>query len=405
MALMDEATRRLQSLLVKEACVDEKLAEHVITSLQLASIADLAQFWPADGYLTGIDADVLDSTQWKGSRIQAARLRTAVDLGRAEVQQAMAAGKRSAGLLEDWDAPLDPNIRVEAEASFKQKYHLQFCDAAKPAPALFARLFREFKRGCLSVHEINRVKSVADSPADMHSPAKRRHLGDGLELVLGDEADSVASPFGSIHEFLWRLQILAHGWAVAGQNTKPSKLTSGVVADAELQQCLSYVHFVQVQVLKHGGPMQQCLNWVVDRDRQTRAAARQLAQEGYPFGEALLVAREQKVAILWTCAQLTPAGQAAPVQGRQGLPPDAAAKGSARAPLQGGQQTDRIKQVKQKGDPNLRIADCCAKFNAGGCERKQKLCPDKKKHACSNKLDNGLLCGSWQHHKGKCPYH
>ena len=41
----DESIRRLQRLLVKEANVDPTLAEHAISTLGLASVADLAKFW------------------------------------------------------------------------------------------------------------------------------------------------------------------------------------------------------------------------------------------------------------------------------------------------------------------------------------------------------------------------
>ena len=294
---------------------------------------------------------------------------------------------------------LDPAIRIEAEAAFKQKHHLQFDDSAKPAPALFARLFREFKRGCLSVHDLRKVRSVSDCPTDTHAERKRRSLGGGVELSFPQEQElDQATPFASLHEFLWKLQVLSQGWAVAGLSPKPSRLDKGNVSDADYQLCMAYVHFVQVAVMRHGGTQPQVLAWVADRDRQTRAAARQLAQEGYPFGEALQVAREQKVAILWTCSQINASSAAAVVPAKTlGTPaihePAVVAQAKPRV---------EIPKVVKQGDSSIKETDCCREFNQGGCVRKQKQCPHKKKHVCSNRLAAGL-CGSWQHNKTTCP--
>ena len=387
----DEASRRLITVLTKEAGVETALAELVINKYKLASVADLASFFVGDEYKKGVETDFTVGTAYETNRLQAARLRTAVELCRAELGHALSSGKRASSNLDDWDSPLDPAIRIEAEAAFKQKHHLQFDDNSKPAPALFARLFREFKRGCLSVHDLRKVRSVSDCPTDMHAERKRRSLGGGVELSFAQEQDlDHATPFASIHEFLWKLQVLSHGWAVAGLTPKPSRLGTGNVSDADYQQCMSYVHFVQVAVMRHGGSQAQILAWVADRDKQTRAAARQLAQEGYPFGEALQVAREQKVAILWTCSQINASSAAAAVPKVEAAAPPAA------------KAMPRVEKAAKTGDSSLKDKDCCPEFNQGGCVRKQKLCPKKLKHLCTAKLSGGL-CGSWQHNKTSCP--
>ncbi len=103
--------------------------------------------------------------------------------------------------------------------------------------------------------------------------------------------------------------------------------------------------------------------------------------ERMPFGEALLVAREQKVAILWTCGQVSVAAPATPVERKRFTEPGSAAKA-----VQPTDNRAKLQKPAPKGDPNLRLAACCAKFNAGSCARRQKMCPIRKKHACSNKL-------------------
>eukprot|EP00971_Amphidinium_carterae_P333016 6467480-Amphidinium_carterae.1 len=52
--------------------------------------------------------------------------------------------------------------------------------------------------------------------------------------------------------------------------------------------------------MEHPGPAHATIQWLLDRDMQTRAKARCLHQEKYPWAEALRVARETHLAVLWT---------------------------------------------------------------------------------------------------------
>ncbi len=98
-----------------------------------------------------------------------------------------------------------------------------------------------------------------------------------------------------------------------GTALKDSKSIPGSkVLDADLQQCVQYYFFVQSKILQHGGTSAQIVAWAIDRDRETRKAARQLTSEGWPLGDALQHATETKVAILWTCGQIGVAAQALP---------------------------------------------------------------------------------------------
>ena len=124
-----------------------------------------------------VTTDVLDLTTLKDTpkaKIQAARLRTAVEMARAELGQAILTGHRSNTAIDDWDSPLDPAIRNDLEAAFKAKYHFTLPDTVKPAPQLFARLYREFKRGCLSIHDLQKVKAASDAAVDVHATKKQK---------------------------------------------------------------------------------------------------------------------------------------------------------------------------------------------------------------------------------------
>ena len=83
--MADESLRRLKTLLEKEANVEPALTEHIIATHQLASVADLSSFWPGDEYQKGVESDMLANTTWQGNRLQAARLRVAVELSRSEL--------------------------------------------------------------------------------------------------------------------------------------------------------------------------------------------------------------------------------------------------------------------------------------------------------------------------------
>eukprot|EP00971_Amphidinium_carterae_P225169 4466414-Amphidinium_carterae.1 len=130
--------------------------------------------------------------------------------------------------------------------------------------------------------------------------------------------------------------------------------------------------------------MQETVRWVLDRDQQTRAKARSLHLEGFPYGEALSAARETHLAVLWTTTSIG-VSSAAP---RPLTPPDVSAQTSASA--------SGPKSTTRTATPS----SFCAAFNsAAGCSKKQRDCPHAGRHACNQQLPDGTVCGNWQHHR------
>eukprot|EP00971_Amphidinium_carterae_P344290 6484593-Amphidinium_carterae.1 len=133
--------------------------------------------------------------------------------------------------------------------------------------------------------------------------------------------------------------------------------------------------------------MHETIKWVLDRDLQTRAKARSLHIEGFPYGEALRAARETHLAVLWTTTSIGVSASAP----RQLTPTDVSAQNSASA---------SVKSTARATPSNI-----CAAFNSSaGCAKKQRDCPHSGRHVCNQSLPDGSVCGNWQHNALTCPH-
>ena len=101
-------------------------------------------------------------------------------------------------------------------------------------------------------------------------------------------------------QVLWALLILLHGLVLTGTQRKPSKKRAGTMAnDCDLSIAMAYWWYVYERAMQHPGLVQTLVAWLLDRDRRARSEARNLFNEGWPYGEALSEARERKLAVLW----------------------------------------------------------------------------------------------------------
>eukprot|EP00971_Amphidinium_carterae_P290146 5760948-Amphidinium_carterae.1 len=74
---------------------------------------------------------------------------------------------------------------------------------------------------------------------------------------------------------------------MTGTLEKDSRITpSTKVRDGSFSEGLAYHAFCTQKALEHPGSQQETIRWLLDRDQQTRAKARSLHLEGYPYGEA-----------------------------------------------------------------------------------------------------------------------
>ena len=382
----EEGSVRLKTLLLREARCAEPVVDYMINIMKMDAIADFASFFSETDYLAGVVAEILDKTSCKGDPLQRSRLRTAWELCRAELKQALT--KKSTGDPSDsnWDSPLDPDLQRNREATFTKLHNLRFEPHVCPSDALFGRLYREFKRRCLTVLELGKVRSAAQHQAVMGS-SKTRRIMEGVSLTLDGEQDTADLSFATPLQVIWALQILTHGWIMTGTSQRDSVAKPGTtVVDASATECFAYLHFVIEQIMRHPGPPAQTTAWALERDRQTRAKARALFLDNWPWGEALRESRERHLAVLWTCGHSSLRAEPIPVL-------------QQHAPV----LLSPAKTAQSAAPPPTAASECCPKFNsAAGCTSRQKFCPLKLVHKCSAMLPGGRLCGAWQHGKHRC---
>ena len=390
MAVVDEGIIRLRKHLA-----DSKLPTEVVTfitdNLQLESISDFAGFFTESSYQDGVSSEILDHiASYKGNALMRGRLRTSWQLASAEFSQAV---KRKANAVEDeaaLDEPLDPAVRKQQEGSFAATYGgLKFAEQSTPSDFLFARVYREFKKQSLTVHDVENVRSAATQKTIMQR--KTRRIGaEGLSISFNEpDHHETGGQVTSVLEFLTALKILVQTWAMCGLALRESKLSPGTkIKDADLSACYAYLDFVTEHAIGHQGQPSEVLQWLIHRDRTTRSRARSLYADGWPWSEAIQECVDKHCAVIWTCANLT------------------LASGSVSAVrLPANQPDNRAVNAPERTIPKTRQSQLsiqanvtpCPHYNGpNGCSRKQKQCPLALAHVCSG-------CGAWQHNIHACP--
>ena len=351
-ACMATPAEQLESFLVAKEIFD------LLRAAGVESISDYIGLYAESEYEDGLKEWTDKSTNFQGNKIQLSRLRIAWATGRKELLRDTPAGATDDADLE---APLPVDVRKKQDEVFQQKYQLKLPLELTPAPPLFNRHFREFRKQAKTLDELAKVKSALDTSLSSSQSSK--------------------ATFPDALAFLRAHQVLLNSWAMTATSDRQSKLhvQSTMVTDFSLSDALAYHVFVTDRLRAHPGPAEAAIQWTLDRDRQTRQAALSLYAEGWPTCEALRVAREQKTAVLW---QIGPVGALADAQARPAKRPKTGPAGP---------------QI----DPSTHIAfdeaDLCKKWNDGKCTKRQKDCPDQKLHRCSFRMASGCLCGAWQH--------
>ena len=91
-----------------------------------------------------------------GNRIALARIRSAFEIGREALKQAAV----PAAKVFDPDEPLPESTIKALNADWTKRYNLTLEPTLEPSEALRSRLYREFRKGQLTVIEARKVKSV-----------------------------------------------------------------------------------------------------------------------------------------------------------------------------------------------------------------------------------------------------
>ena len=83
------------------------------TVMGMESVSDFVGFFDLSTYQDGVQTDVLDNiAAFRNDKIQRSRLRSALELARAEFSRALLKTTNIENTAE-WDAPLDPDVQLK----------------------------------------------------------------------------------------------------------------------------------------------------------------------------------------------------------------------------------------------------------------------------------------------------
>ena len=218
----------LESFIIHQHKVDQEIFA-LLKQDGVESLADFVGLFTDRDYEDGLKDYAERSANHKGSKIQLSRLGIAWMVAKRELQ--------SAKPLEDGDleAPLGSEITKRQEAEFRTKYGgLQLPPEISPAPALFNRLYREFrKQQQKSVEELSRVRSFAD--ANQAAPHQiMKNMGD-FRVVL--KTESPETNFRDTMSLLKAHEVLCMAWAMTGTCAHESKMHPGTQCAFQSTRC------------------------------------------------------------------------------------------------------------------------------------------------------------------------
>ena len=211
--------RDLQQLknLFKAAQVHVDIEKYVLGTLHAEFVTDFFGLVKVDNYedeiITLIHSQV-DSQ--KNVQIQKSCLRAAWRAARTAVDQAEK--RRSSGMVDDLDDPLDEVQHSELMRTWNDYHHFNCCMYTHPSAILVGRLFRENQRVQATVLSIRKVQSLAQ--AALPQARDEHNLGSTFRVSVTPEP----APIESVYKYYMGLRILTNGYAIAGLHRVPSRV-------------------------------------------------------------------------------------------------------------------------------------------------------------------------------------
>ena len=276
--------------------------------LGLESKADLASLFTEAGFETEVNTMVLEKTTMAGIPVVASRLRNAYRLAKSEMDKVTEGVRKGTTTELDWDTPLDEIDERERKTEFDAAYdELVFEPEATPGQPIVGRMYREFKasKRQVSVQELRKMHSEAGYRTT--EGAKHKALGEDISITYRAPVDLPDRRFKHTLDVMQAVKLMTNSWAMAGAHKVESKThwdheanAYRQVREVHLTQSMGYYDFVFEKALEHPGPEQATVSWLLDRDRKTRAKARNMFAQFWPFGEALQACRDTHCLVLWT---------------------------------------------------------------------------------------------------------
>ena len=133
----------------KVANIQQEWAQDFITKHKLVTLDDYIYSVAHDTWEKGVETLVSQVPTLRDNMIALARFRSAFDIGREALRQAAAPATKSA----DLDEPLPEATMKSLNQDWARRYNLQLDPSLEPCEALRSRLYREFRKGQLTVIE------------------------------------------------------------------------------------------------------------------------------------------------------------------------------------------------------------------------------------------------------------
>eukprot|EP00435_Cladocopium_sp_Y103_P012119 s317_g3.t1 len=245
-----------------------------MTAHKIETLDDFVYLVDRDKWESSIK-DLLEGiAELRNNRLILARFKAAFESGVAAIKASQAAPK-----MEDATDQILPEATLQSvTADFQKRYGLVLESYVDPSDALRSRIYREFRRGTMSLLEAKRVKSMIN--ISIPKTQDNIKLSDSVRIQFQeDETVTISSAI----EYYLQLRTLVNAWAWAGQfeskdHDGQRKIFIG------LGDCLNYADFALRATVEHG---QGSLQWMSRNDALTRSKMASLIRRGYVGSSAL----------------------------------------------------------------------------------------------------------------------
>ena len=125
----------------------------------------------------------------------------------------------------------------------------------------------------------------------VNAKTTKTEVGGGVEITYTGSVKTPLTHFTTVLMVLRALELLTHAWSYTGTCLVDSRThwdeqnkCWNKVCQCHLSEALAYFDFVFRKAMAFKGPSDHCIAWITGRDRQTRAKAKAIHSEGFPWG-------------------------------------------------------------------------------------------------------------------------
>ena len=339
---------------------------------KLETLEDFIYLLPSDTWEKSLQSNLDAIADLRSKPLVLARFKGAYEAGLQAVRQAaQPASRMSADSLDD---VLPESTLATVSKDYKASYNIDIDPALEPADSLRSRIFREFRKGAMTVIPMAKVKSLLHQS----NPKSQESVAISGTIKLEFDQESPVN-VGSVIAYYWGLRTLAYGWSWAGQfkHRDPDGVERVFISLSEAQ---NYADEALRLTTEYGSGS---LLWLTRCDTVTRGKMATSVRRGWSAGAALKEAMQQTF-LEWRA----PAMQPVPSNPKVRPPPEPTFAPEPKKPRH--IKTDKWPTVSMvKGGRRI-----CKRYNdARGCPG----CDDI--HGCDVRLASGKACLAKDHNR------